>query len=370
MRAINTGNKYVIYDNSIKTYDRLPAQSYQVCFNKQEGFFLDKYADIEINEKIYGIHQKKVEKVLHSFEKFNRNLGVILSGDKGIGKSLFSKLLSKQAIDSGYPLIIVNTYYPGIADYLNEIDQEVIVLFDEFDKTFADRGEPSPQAEMLTLFDGISMGKKLFIVTCNSLSTLNSYLINRPGRFHYHFRFDYPSEEAITEYLMDKLPESAQEEIKKVVEFSYRVKLNYDCLRAIAFELSNGEKFEDAIKDLNIIDVGQEQSCNITLYFKDGTSCYVSQEKINLFDSIENSADLYTKIDGKTKYIGVVCFTPRDSNFIPQKGGCVISGEDVTFTPDAFRYESKEYNIFKNKEIDYLFIRPNKKDTLHFNLNY
>ena len=72
-------------------------------------------------------------------------------------------------------------------------------------------------------------------------------MINRPGRFHYHFRFDYPTADEIEVYLRDKIDEKYYPEIKEVVNFSYKVKLNYDCLRAIAFELNSGEKFSEAI---------------------------------------------------------------------------------------------------------------------------
>lgn len=65
----------------------------------------------------------------------DRNLGVILSGDKGIGKSMFGRMLSEMAVASGYPVLIVDTYYPGISSYLDSIQQEVVVFFDEFDKT-------------------------------------------------------------------------------------------------------------------------------------------------------------------------------------------------------------------------------------------
>ena len=51
------------------------------------------------------------------------------------------------------------------------------------------------------------MGKKLFLITCNEIRKLNDYLINRLSRFHYHFRFDYPSYKEIWEYLHDKLEE-------------------------------------------------------------------------------------------------------------------------------------------------------------------
>ena len=47
-----------------------------------------------VKEKVYGIHPKKADKVFKAFTKFERNLGVILSGDKGIGKSLFARILA------------------------------------------------------------------------------------------------------------------------------------------------------------------------------------------------------------------------------------------------------------------------------------
>ena len=265
MKIVNSGNVYSIYDDSLKTYDKLPAQAYQVNFNPRAGFSLSLYDNIEIKEKIYGVHMQKVEKVLKSFETFDRNLGVILSGDKGIGKSLFAKILSSKAIELGYPLVIVNTYYPGIADYLNSIQQKVVVLFDEFDKNFYAGRDTSdsmndPQTEMLTLFDGLSQGKKLFVITCNYINKLNDFLVNRPGRFHYHFRFEYPNADEIRMYLEDKIPENRYGEIQKVIDFSQKVKLNYDSLRAIAFELAFGEDtFGNIIKDLNILNLDEER---------------------------------------------------------------------------------------------------------------
>lgn len=198
MKAISSGNTYEIFDDSLRTFDRLPTQTYVVRFSKNRDFFLEKYVDIEITEnKIYGAHLDKVNKVLRSFESTNRSLGVILSGDKGIGKSSFAKLLAIEAMKKDIPLIVVDTFVPGIASYLEGIEQEVMVLFDEFDKTFGEvkqsDGEASPQAHLLSLFDSVSGGKKLFVITCNELRKLNDYLINRPGRFHYHFRFEYPS---------------------------------------------------------------------------------------------------------------------------------------------------------------------------------
>lgn len=310
MKVVSIGREYMIYDDSLRTHDKLPAQSYYLRFSKMKGFFLEAQDEIEIKEeKVYGVHNEKIQKVLSGFNRSNRNFGVILSGHKGIGKSLFAKLLSKTAIDKGYPIIIIDRFIPGIAAVLEDIKQEVIVLFDEFDKTFgnvkAADGEANPQDTLLSLFDGMSNGKKLFVVTCNSLRNLSDYLINRPGRFHYHFRFDFPSLAEIDEYMKDKLDEKYYGEIDKVKNFAMKVDLNYDCLRAIAFELNTGLRFEDAIRDLNIMNMNTEYF-NLTLYFENG--CIMTNRRVSL--DMFNKTDKYTVelCDNKGRDIGIVSF--------------------------------------------------------------
>ena len=95
MQIVSTGNNYQIYSDHLKTYNHLPAQAYTVCFSQQTGYSLERYDDIVINEKVYGVHAEKVDKVLTNFQAFDRNLGVILSGDKGIGNTTILKNLLK-----------------------------------------------------------------------------------------------------------------------------------------------------------------------------------------------------------------------------------------------------------------------------------
>ena len=356
MKVVQNGTSYRIYDEGMITHDKLPVQAYLVCFDKMMGPFLKKYNDINVSEKVYGVHEEKVNKVLNSFSAFNRNLGVILSGDKGIGKSLFSKLLSKKAIEAGYPLLVVNSWFPGIAEYLNEIEQEVIVLFDEFDKTFATEGDNGPQTEMLTLFDGIAQGKKLFCVTCNDLSRLNSYLVNRPGRFHYHFRFEYPTPVEIREYLHDKLAEVYYGEIEKVVHFSRRINLNYDCLRAIAFELNLGLDFETAIKDLNILHMSGERY-NLALKLSNGESLKLRNVYLDTFD--DNEATFRFE-DPETGYdICYAEFIPSENKWNTEVGSPIIRGEDIKLEwYDYITEAEKRYEKHKDDE-DY---EPDKDD--------
>ena len=137
MKVINSGSTFELYGDDLKTFDKLPAYTYTIKFSKMVGFYLERTSDIEVGEpKVYGIHKKKVEKVLSTFSKVCRNLGVILSGDKGIGKSLFVRLLAEEGKKKDLPVIIVEKYIPDIAAYISKIDQEAIFIFDEFDKTF------------------------------------------------------------------------------------------------------------------------------------------------------------------------------------------------------------------------------------------
>ena len=363
MKAISTGNIYRIYDDSLKSYDRLPAQAYTIRFNQMSGFYLEKHMGIEVGEcKIYGSHNKKVEKVLSSFEEFKRSLGVILSGEKGIGKSLFAKCLSIKAIEKGMPVLIVDSYMPGIASFIESIEQEVLVLFDEFDKTFKENEDDiSPQATMLSLFDGISPGKKLFVITCNGLRRgLNEYIVNRPGRFHYHFRFGYPSATEIREYLQDKVKEEYWSEIDSVIIFASKVDLNYDCLRAISFELNKGESFNDALQDLNILNL-KEEAYDLTIYFKDGKRLRNKNHHLDMFGSDDSEIEVSFNDAPRIHSQCIdVSFSPANIQYNTTAGVGVVFGEDLTITYDDewLDDDGKELlNNIKSKEVSHMEIR-------------
>ena len=348
MRAVNSGNTYTIYDNSIQLLTSLPAQTYLVNFDKNSGFFLTKYMDIAVSEKMYGVHNAKLTKVMAAFNSFERNLGVILSGDKGIGKSSFAKLLAVECIRTGIPVIVVNTYIPGIAEYLASFDQTVMVLFDEFDKTFkVSNNGVDAQAEMLTLFDGLAQGKKMFVVTCNSLNGLNDFLVNRPGRFHYHFRFGYPTAEDIREYLSDKVDKKFHSEINKVVSFSRKIDLNYDCLRAIAFELNTGISFKEAILDLNIVKDSYNHSNNYIckLYFNNG-EIWEKRNSIDMFS--ENKEEIWFDDKNYAANCFRIHIKPKELDYDPVTmvfSTTDISQEDIYIDRDEYYGENTEARI-------------------------
>lgn len=366
MKSIQIGNRFEIYGDDLQTHDLLPPQTYVVRFDKMSGFYLEQHAPLFVDEKVYGIHQQKVDKVIQAFSQFNRNLGVILSGKKGIGKSIFARMLGVKANENGIPVIIIEQYIPGIASYIESIEQEAMILFDEFDKTFGGikprENELNPQDSLLSLFDGVASGKKLFVVTCNEIHRLSDYFVNRPGRFHYHFRFEYPDDGEIREYLMDKLEEKYWPEIDAVIDFSKRVDLNYDCLRSIAFELSTGLTFSEAIKDINIVNI-YSNTYDITLYLDNRTTLAEENVQIDMFNR-DALMDLWLS-NSKGFRVASISFIPAKCVFDPARNSLILNGEDIEISGYDDDYESEVSELKKAKPL-YLSIVSSRSKNIHY----
>ena len=382
MNVVQMANDYFIYDSSVISMKNLPAKVYDINCAPNCGWFLTEIGDTDsynITEKIYGEHPKKVDKILRSFQLIeNRSMGVIFSGDKGLGKSLSMKLLIHNALQLGYPVILCTHHINGLTDFLESIQQPVVVCFDEFDKQFGryynktvDR-DVDPMNEMLTLFDGLSQTKKLYVITCNHFRNLNEYLINRPGRMHYHIRFDCPRGKDVREYLTDNVKiAAAAPEIDKCVKFSQRIPLNYDCLRAIAFELNLGEKFEDAINDLNIINA-EAQEYWITVTLEKGQNLY-GVVKWNPFGNEPQNVLLYkTKGDGESRYhseysMTTITLIPIDAE-IADDGTLSYDPTQIKLEPyDLDEEEQKEWDKeYKDNDVVKCEITPKPANTYRF----
>lgn len=249
---VAVGNTFRIYDDSVKVHNKLPLGTYRVEFSQMSGHSLSRIENMEVpSEKMYGRGQKRIDAILTGYAAMQRSYGVLASGAGGMGKTMLMRSLAAQASDRfKLPVVVVDQASPGLAQYIGSIG-EAIIFFDEFEKIFVSDDEFDNQVQFLSLFDGLGTAKQMYLATVNDLNRVNSYMVNRTGRFHKHLRFDYPGSSEIREYLTDHGVKKKQ--IEKVVRFATRVPLNYDHLRSIAFELTTvGESFEDAIGDLNI----------------------------------------------------------------------------------------------------------------------
>ena len=284
MNIVNSGNRYQVYGEDVMTYKALPVTYYNVDFHKMMGFYLTTRTDLAVTEpKIYGTLESKVSKTLRSYAQINRNFGVLLSGQKGIGKSLFVRMLAQHAIENNLPVLIVSEAIHGIADFIASIEQDCVIVFDEFEKTFAETDDWNPQDEMLSLFDGIDGGHKLFVVTCNDVSKLSPYMINRPGRFHYHFTIGAPTQDEVREYLTDNVSSEYASSIDDLVNLAGTIDMPYDYLRAIAFELNQGYPLKEVMSDLNITRANKLRF-DLKAITLDGTIYEAWNESLNLSD--------------------------------------------------------------------------------------
>ena len=337
MNIVNAGSRYQVYGEDVQTFKELPIATYSIGYHQQMGFWLVKHNDLEVNEeRIYGSHSRKVDKVFNSFKLSERNFGIILSGKKGIGKSLFARMIAEKAIENDLPVIIVDTAIPGISDFLSSIEQEVVIIFDEFEKTFGKSGKDDsndPQIEMLSLFDGIDNGKKLFVITCNRVYDLNEFLVNRPGRFHYHFEIGCPTSEEVRDYLKDKLGNGYQEDIEKVVKLAQMSDITYDCLRAIAFDLRQGYPLEETLLDLNI-NYEPDVTFDITVRLTNGWQMTSYNRRVNLYSREKTTISF--RNDVGEFYLN---FNPNKIQLI--NNTLTLKGIDGTITADWCAWDNK-----------------------------
>ena len=141
--------------------------------------------------------------------------------------------------------------------FLQSIEQEVIVMFEEFDTVYIKFEE---QAELLTVLDGVFKSKKLFIFTTNNAKKIHDSFWNRPGRIYYAWEYRGLSEVEIKEYCNDhkvyNIYISSILDIAKVIE-----NFNFDMLQTIIEEIKRYNITpKDTLERLNIKLVDNNQS--------------------------------------------------------------------------------------------------------------
>jgi len=194
-------NELTFTASSIETLDNIPVGNWLVKSSPSKGYFLEKSPEFRMPKKIYGDSEKLAQRYLNTFENRTTNLGVLLTGLKGTGKSITAKITCK---NSNLPVILITEPFTGDAfkSFLSNITQPVIVFIDEFEKVYFD---VSLQNSFLSILDGIFEGKKLFLFTSNEKKKINEYLINRPGRVHYLKEYNALEEALINDVINENL---------------------------------------------------------------------------------------------------------------------------------------------------------------------
>jgi DNA-directed RNA polymerase subunit F len=172
---------------------------YELCYQDFLGFYLQpKTKSFEFPYKLYGLEVKLVERALNYFNKTDSgNLGMLLNGVKGTGKTVTSKILCNKL---HMPVILVSNAYNGAENYINSIPQDIVVLIDEYEKIYKE------SHDLLTIMDGAlnSIYRRVFLMTTNNLY-IDSNLIDRPSRVRYLKTFSNLSPEIVEDIVDDLL---------------------------------------------------------------------------------------------------------------------------------------------------------------------
>jgi len=248
---LHTGNRFQVSPSaSLDMHETLPGGTYSVKYDDMHGFFfLEQIEDFKVSGKIYGKTQQHAARILDTFDARDDSTGVMLSGEKGSGKTLLAKLLSTTAMAGGTPTIVIDHNWFGTEfnNFMQLIDQPCIVIFDEFEKVY----KPDEQEQLLTLLDGVYQSKKLFIITCNDKYRVNDHMKNRPGRLFYRIDYKGLDEAFITEYCNDNLENKSHIETLCNIASLFD-QFNFDMLKAIVEEMNRyNESPQDAMEMLN-----------------------------------------------------------------------------------------------------------------------
>ncbi|MCL2296636.1 MAG: hypothetical protein FWC29_06130 [Methanomassiliicoccaceae archaeon] len=97
-------NRYEVRaDGAIEALKKLPEGVYYVEWDiNLDQFYLEKKTEFVLPIKVYGSQIKMAERVVNTFATRTNNMGVLLSGGKGSGKTLLAEQVSDLLIKKAF----------------------------------------------------------------------------------------------------------------------------------------------------------------------------------------------------------------------------------------------------------------------------
>lgn len=233
------------------SHEKLPIGNYLLCFNESTNqYFLKKQEDFAVPKVIYGDYSY-VNRWKKSFENTEKNLGVLLSGYKGNGKTLVARNFCNTV---QAPVIFITTGYSGVefeAFITNPIFNGCIIFIDEYEKIYNEDRDNIDV--LLSIMDGLYNTHLLFLLTVNDSRLMSDKLKNRLGRVKYHKTFNTLDKSVIDGVVEDLLiNKDYKQSLFEVIEFIPTI--SFDILTTLINEMNLfDEPATTCVKHLNLV---------------------------------------------------------------------------------------------------------------------
>ena len=295
----------------------LPAGVYRLEYNEAFGFFhLDHVQDkFSFPYKIYGVETDFIQRVKKSWDNTTGNMGVLLNGLKGTGKTVTAELICNEM---DIPVILVQKHYGGIVTFLNSIQQDVIIFIDEYEKIYNKYDN-----SLLSVMDGAfrTDSRKMFLLTTNEL-TIEKNMLQRPSRIRYIKSYTDLTLDVIMEVVDDKLVHKhlREQTIKMISELPI---ITMDLVKSVIEEVNIHNEDPALFKSIFNVQGDQSEMYNVytiaedgskVLFAKDasvspayfssydeGDSLYVQRQRVGTIVKFINKSQMLVEIDRPLK---------------------------------------------------------------------
>ena len=345
--------KYVDADSvdDLKLSKEVPIGVWKLSCAQYVGFYLEE-TEIKLSHgKIYGDAQDIADHVAEAFEKNdpNKNLGVLFSGEKGLGKTLTTRLILEKFYDKK-PIIIISEYINGMADFISKF-KGCVILMDEFEKFTGgntdseDENSLTKQESLLSIFDGnTGCSGNLFLLTVNNTYKLNENLKSRPGRMRSHYKFTSENATVVRNYCNDNL--NNKEIIEDVVEtLGSAGFVSMDILSSFVDELIKfpDKKPSEVLKYFNIENENASENFRATfkVLWGDTEATYADRAPLRCFHngrwlSLKVSSDKEREKFAKLDIPDNICVTIDEDADISSYFENVLSEDDYNIESETF----------------------------------
>jgi hypothetical protein len=361
-----------VNEKDVELETTLAPATYIVKHDTKLGFYLELTDSFKPLSKYYGDVLRYTDRILRTFDSRPNCTGVLLTGEKGSGKTLQAKVLSIEGIARGIPTLLVNAPFGGddFNSFIQRIDQKAILIFDEFEKVYdPDDDGNSAQSKILTLLDGVFPSQKLFVLTCNNKYKINSNMTNRPGRIFYKIEYEGASPDFIREYCQDNLDDKSHIE-SIVLSTKMFFNFNFDMLKAVVEEMNRyKESPKEAMQILNVKPDSSHHIAYNAFLTKDGKRYYVHDKiwrgdplstnirvRFSDPDNLNDDKPTRRKVALTDLVLGVS--TDMDE-FDSEEGGTIIfTPKNITSVDQSiglFTYEKKGFSLILRKEEEYKY---------------